>query len=208
MARGLRSARDIKPSESKGGTENDGIRSDGTAGSGGLGNDRPSAAIRAGYCLRLVPWAGIGNDPFELAASAPDHPSAAPGCRLAGSVDGWYCRTVREPQRTTMQRVTGAPPRRKLQWKRAWTALKKLTDDPQRTEEVFEIIRALAGNSFERSYQRFCAHPDGRRLLQERPSLLAVLSDRDGLRALPEGSFGRAYLEFMETAQLDAKGLV
>jgi ubiquinone biosynthesis protein COQ4 len=38
--------------------------------------------------------------------------------------------------------------------------------------------------------------------------LLAVLSDRAALRAMPEGSFGRAYAEFMDQAGLDPDGLV
>jgi ubiquinone biosynthesis protein COQ4 len=44
--------------------------------------------------------------------------------------------------------------------------------------------------------------------LAERPSLLATLSDRARLRALPPGSFGRAYADFMDAARLDARGLV
>jgi ubiquinone biosynthesis protein COQ4 len=101
-----------------------------------------------------------------------------------------------------------APPRRKMEWKRAWRALQALIKDSERTDQVFEIVRALSGNSWERSFERFCAHPEGRRLLQERPSLLEALSDRAALRALPEGSFGRAYAAFMDSARLDAEGLV
>src|SRR5262249_2090987 len=71
-----------------------------------------------------------------------------------------------------------------------------------------EIIEALAGQSFERSFQRFTASREGRRLLIERPSLLAALSDRTALRALPDGSLGRAYLAFMESGDLTADGLV
>ncbi|MGI9431707.1 MAG: Coq4 family protein, partial [Myxococcota bacterium] len=36
-------------------------------------------------------------------------------------------------------------------------------------------------------------HPDGRRLLAERPDLCAALNDMPGLAALPEGSLGRAF---------------
>jgi len=100
------------------------------------------------------------------------------------------------------------PPKRKLEWRRAWKALQALIDDSQRTDQVFEIIDALAGDSFEREFHRVRTHPDGRRLLTERPSLLATLSDRATLRTLPEGSFGRAYLEFMESNNLAAEGLV
>lgn len=101
-----------------------------------------------------------------------------------------------------------APPVRPIEWRRAWNALKILIADAKRTEQVFEITDSLAGASFERLYQKFASHPDGQRLLAERPSLLAKLSDREALRALPVGSFGRAYVEFMERGKLTADGLV
>jgi ubiquinone biosynthesis protein COQ4 len=97
---------------------------------------------------------------------------------------------------------------RPLEWRRAWRALRVLIADPQRTDQAFEITDALAGNSFERAFQRFRRHPDGQQLLAERPSLLQTLSDRAALRALPEGSFGRAYVQFMESGKLTAEGLV
>jgi ubiquinone biosynthesis protein COQ4 len=98
------------------------------------------------------------------------------------------------------------PPR--IQWRRAWNAMQALIADPDRTEMAFETIAALSGADWERLFQRFAADPDGHALLFERPSLLATLSDRAALRALPDGSFGRAYAAFMDSAQLDAEGLV
>lgn len=100
------------------------------------------------------------------------------------------------------------PTHQKMDWKRAWSALRNLIADPERTDQVFEIVRALSGNSFERAYQRFTASPGGQQLLAERPSLLDALSDRQALMAMPQGSFGRAYAEFMQAGQLDAAGLV
>lgn len=110
-----------------------------------------------------------------------------------------------------MEHVAGTsagPIRRQREWHRAWRALRNLIDDPERTDQVFEIIRALSGNAFERAYARFAACAEGRRLLAERPSLLATLADQNALAALPEGSFGRAYTAFMQAGQLDATGLV
>ncbi len=104
---------------------------------------------------------------------------------------------------------TSQPPiRRRREWRRAGQWLNVLIADPERTDAVFEIIGALAGNSFERHFERFRAQPDGLRILRERPSLLAALSDRARLRAMPAGSLGRSYAEFMDTAALDAQGLV
>jgi ubiquinone biosynthesis protein COQ4 len=106
-----------------------------------------------------------------------------------------------------MQEIAPAP-HRKMEWRRAWNALRVLIDNPERTEKVFEIAEALSGDSFERDFQRFAAHPEGHRLLEERPSLLNALKDRPALRAMPAGSFGRRYAEFMEEGNLTAEGLV
>jgi ubiquinone biosynthesis protein COQ4 len=98
--------------------------------------------------------------------------------------------------------------RRRYEWRRAWKAIGLLIADPKRTDQVFEVLDALSGPSFEGQFRRFAATVPGRRLLAERPSLLATLSDHDALRALPQGSFGRAYLGFMEAGRLSAVGLV
>ena len=97
---------------------------------------------------------------------------------------------------------------RKIEWRRAWRALRTLIADSERTEQVFILTRALSGKSGDRVFMRFGAHPEGRRLLAERPSLLDALSDLDALERLPEGSFGRAYAAFMREGELRAAGLV
>jgi ubiquinone biosynthesis protein COQ4 len=107
-----------------------------------------------------------------------------------------------------LPRLAPPPPRRRVEWARAWRALRTLTADPERTDQVFELINALSGNAGERLFQRFCADPDGRRLLAKRPSLIETLADLDTLAALPEGSFGRTYADFMRRERIEAKGLV
>jgi ubiquinone biosynthesis protein COQ4 len=116
--------------------------------------------------------------------------------RYAVGADSRATHVVAPPQRTT------------IEWRRAWRAMRTLLDDPERTEQAFEVVAALSGRDFERTFQRFLAHPDGQVLFAERPSLLATISDRERLLTLPAGSFGRAYAEFMTVAQLDAQGLV
>lgn len=93
-------------------------------------------------------------------------------------------------------------------WGQALRALITLAQDTARTDQVFTIISALTGNSFERTYQGFIRTEHGQRLLRERPSLMAKLSDREALAAMPEGSLGREYLKFMENGKLSADGLV
>jgi ubiquinone biosynthesis protein COQ4 len=99
-------------------------------------------------------------------------------------------------------------PARKVDWPRARRALKALIADPERTDQVFEIVRALSGRSDVRNFARLLDEPDGRRLLAERPELLPALSDREALARMPEGSLGRAYLAFMVAGDLSAGGLV
>ena len=100
------------------------------------------------------------------------------------------------------------PPPMRIEWRRAWSAVRGLLADPERTELAFEAIAAVSARDFERLFQRFVATAEGRRLLVEQPSLLDALRDRERLRAMPEGSFGRAYAAFMDAAKLEADGLV
>jgi ubiquinone biosynthesis protein COQ4 len=102
----------------------------------------------------------------------------------------------------------GPPPPMRIEWGRALRAIRDLLADPDRTELAFEAVSAVSARDFERLFQKFVADPEGRRLFLERPSLLAALSDRARLRAMPDGSFGRAYAAFMDMAQLTADGLV
>ena len=100
------------------------------------------------------------------------------------------------------------PPPRPVRWAEAGAALRVLISHPERTDQVFELIDALGGDSGERQFQRFRAHPEGRRLLHERPSLLSALQDRARLEALPQESFGRCYAAFMGEERLRAEGLL
>jgi ubiquinone biosynthesis protein COQ4 len=90
----------------------------------------------------------------------------------------------------------------------AWRALAALVRNPDETKHVFDLIDALAGSSGDRMIRRFEATPSGRRILDERRELLPVLSDRERLLALPVGSLGHAYAEFMAREQITADGLV
>ena len=79
--------------------------------------------------------------------------------------------------------------------------------DPSRTDQVFELNVALAGDDYERQFQSFLSEPDGHDLLDARPSLLDALADFQKLRALPANSLGREYLFLMESNGYTADGL-
>ena len=119
-----------------------------------------------------------------------------------------FTPAVKAQQALRGSRVGYALLEQKRDWQRAFRAIRVLIRDSERTDQVFEILDALEGPTNERGYREFVSHPEGRQLLDERPDLLATLSDHDSLASLPEGSFGRAYLAFMQEAGLSAQGLV
>jgi ubiquinone biosynthesis protein COQ4 len=90
----------------------------------------------------------------------------------------------------------------------AFHALKKLLADPEQTEHVFAIIRALSGKTLLRGYHRFSGTAVGKRILAEKSNLIEVLSNRPWLRTLPANSLGARYLNFVESQDLTADGLV
>ena len=89
------------------------------------------------------------------------------------------------------------PGKRRIRPLDAWRAIRVLLQDPDDTGQVFRIIDALSGNSGERIFQRFRRDPTGARILRERRALLATLSDRAALEALPPGTLGRTYADFV-----------
>ena len=91
---------------------------------------------------------------------------------------------------------------------RALRALRRLLDEPDETQNAFEVFDALDPDTVQRRLSRVLRHAEGRRLLLEQPDLLVRLQDRAGLASLPEGSFGRAYLAHIERHGLDPAKLV
>ena len=90
------------------------------------------------------------------------------------------------------------PPPLDMRWRRAFRSMRELFDNPDDTEKAMDFFYAVGRREFERSFQRFLASPEGRAVLAERPDLGCALADREALAAMPEGSFGRVYLAFLE----------
>ncbi|MFN7054667.1 Coq4 family protein [Hyphomonas sp.] len=91
---------------------------------------------------------------------------------------------------------------------KAWRHMQKLIANKEDTEQVFHIIEALNGRSFEKNFKTFIESPEGPRLLKERQYLPPLLDDHSWIEKLPEGTVGRAYIEFMRREGLSAQGLV
>ena len=104
--------------------------------------------------------------------------------------------------------IPAPPPPLPVRWRRALAELRALIADPDDTDHAIHLIYALGAREFERNFQRFAASAGGRALLAERPSLLAVLEDREALARLPERSFGRAYLMYLDANRFAPDGLL
>jgi ubiquinone biosynthesis protein COQ4 len=72
---------------------------------------------------------------------------------------------------------------------------------------VFEIMRALAGRSFPRGYQRLLETAEGGRQAALALEFADRLEDRAWLERFPEGSVGAAYRAFIAPRALSAYGL-
>ncbi len=90
----------------------------------------------------------------------------------------------------------------------ALRALRRLIQDPQRTEEVFNVLGALAGSSLVRGLRRFRQLPVGQQVLSERRVLLDQLLDQSALDVHPRGSLAAHYLRFVRNGNITADGLV
>ena len=90
---------------------------------------------------------------------------------------------------------------------RAGRALSALMRDPDDLPQVFTLIEAISGTAPHRLLRKFRRTPVGRRILREKPEIVPILADRSALRALPEGSLGRAYLAFVESEGISPEGI-
>jgi len=85
---------------------------------------------------------------------------------------------------------------------------RELIRNKEDTTQVFYILEALNGNSFQQSFVKFANSEAGQKHLAEKQYLPELLDNHDWLRTLPDGSLGRAYLDFMTREGLTAQGLV
>jgi ubiquinone biosynthesis protein COQ4 len=90
---------------------------------------------------------------------------------------------------------------------RAGRALAALLRDPDDLPQVFHLIESLSGTAPHRLLIGLRRSKNGARILREQPDIVPLLVDRAGLRALPEGSLGRAYLAFVESEGITPEGI-
>ncbi len=90
---------------------------------------------------------------------------------------------------------------------RAWRAFRRLVADKEDTYQVFEIMRALAGQSLPRGYHKMLATGEGGRQAYLAEEFAERLEDKEWLASLPDGSVGAAYRAFIAPRGLSAEGL-
>ncbi len=90
---------------------------------------------------------------------------------------------------------------------RAGRALGALLRNPDDLPQVFTLIESMSGTSPHRLYLGMKRSPTGARLLRDRPDIVPILTNREALRALPDGSLGRAYLAFVESEGISPQGI-
>jgi ubiquinone biosynthesis protein COQ4 len=90
---------------------------------------------------------------------------------------------------------------------RASRALSKLLKNPDDLPLVFTLIESMSGTAPHRLIFRMKRRATGARILKDQPDIIPILSDRAALRAMPEGSLGRAYLAFVESEGITPEGI-
>jgi ubiquinone biosynthesis protein COQ4 len=87
-------------------------------------------------------------------------------------------------------------------------ATRKALKDPNDTKQAFRIADSLSFGTAGRLLRRYRKTDVGAQRLRDRKKLLDTLLDRKRLEAMPDGSFGRAYLRFLDSEGITAEGLV
>lgn len=100
------------------------------------------------------------------------------------------------------------PPSPKFRPIHAFLSSIRLILNKDDTRQVFEIVTALSQGAGRRLFTRFVETPYGRRVVTEPVKLEDILGDFPRLRAMPAGSLGLAYVNFMDEAGFTPQGLI
>jgi ubiquinone biosynthesis protein COQ4 len=86
-------------------------------------------------------------------------------------------------------------------------AIGRLLSNKEDTKAVFEIMRALSGATIAKGYKKLLGSVEGGKIALQGQELQPLLDDHDTMAKLPEGSVGRAYLQFVQGRKISAQGL-
>jgi len=94
---------------------------------------------------------------------------------------------------------------------RPLTALKGafgLMANKEDTSQVYEVTNALSGGVHIQKFKQFIATDYGRKVIETPIRIEDVLSDRDRLKAMPHGTVGRHFFEFVHKENLSEDALL
>lgn len=84
----------------------------------------------------------------------------------------------------------------------------RLVKNKEDTSQVMKFSYNMNGGLLQRTFWRWYEGPNAKLLLEDDPkAILNALDDRDRLRALPVGTVGRTYAEFMDRENLNTDGV-
>jgi ubiquinone biosynthesis protein COQ4 len=109
----------------------------------------------------------------------------------------------------TEARQPGRVARNRIRPLRAVRALRNLAKSGGKDlPQGVAFLRATEGEAARRAFDRFRTTEPGRDVLDRRVTLCDHLVDRDALHALPAGSLGRNYLDFMDRENISVPNLL
>ena len=91
--------------------------------------------------------------------------------------------------------VADLPPH--VRWGRALKALARVLRNPEETEQVLVFSNLVNAGKRDERLWRFFEDPVGAKLYEQKRALDSTTIDLDVLAAMPEGTLGRAYAQFM-----------
>jgi len=100
------------------------------------------------------------------------------------------------------------PEKMRLQPIRAYKAFNRLIRDKEDTAQVFEIMKALTGQSVAKGYYKLLRTAEGGRQAFLGEELVEKLKDRAWLEGFAPGTVGAAYRDFMGVRGFEPDGLV
>jgi ubiquinone biosynthesis protein Coq4 len=87
----------------------------------------------------------------------------------------------------------------RVRWRRAIEALARVLANPEQTDQVLVFSMYANAGTMAGRIDRFFDDPRGARLYAEHRTIDAKSIDLDALGALPEGTLGRAYADFLRS---------
>jgi ubiquinone biosynthesis protein COQ4 len=85
--------------------------------------------------------------------------------------------------------------------------MRKARENPDDTAVAIQVIGALSGNSGRRHLRRFKQSSRGAEILREKQDLYDILTDKERLLSMPEGSLGRTIIEWFIRENISTEGL-